>query len=137
MIKEIVKDTIFLSQKATLASKEDLYIIEDLKDTLKANLDRCVGMAANMIGYNKSIIIVLEENHFLIMINPVIIKTSNQTYQTSEGCLSHTGQKETLRYEKIKVEYLDEQFKKKIKTYTGYVAQIIQHEIDHLNGILI
>lgn len=137
MIKEIVKDTIFLSQKATLASKEDLYIIEDLKDTLKANLDRCVGMAANMIGYNKSIIIVLEEDHFLIMINPVIIKTSNQTYQTSEGCLSHTGQKEILRYEKIKVEYLDEQFKKKIKTYTGYVAQIIQHEIDHLNGILI
>lgn len=115
MIKEIVKDTIFLSQKAKIATKEDVYIIDDLKDTLKANQERCVGMAANMIGYNKSIIIVLENNNYLIMVNPVIIKTSKEKYIASEGCLSHTGQKETERYESIKVEYLDEQFKKESK----------------------
>ncbi|MEG0366404.1 MAG: peptide deformylase [Coprobacillus sp.] len=137
MIKEIVKDTFILSQKSTDASIEDLYIVDDLIDTLTTNKDRCVGMAANMIGYLKNIIIFLEDNNYTIMINPIIIQPSKQTYQTKEGCLSHEGQKEVIRYKKIKVEFYDRNMKKKIKTYSGYTAQIIQHEIDHCHGILI
>ena len=137
MIKEIVKDQFQLSQKSTIATKEDLDIITDLIDTIKANHDHCVGMAANMIGANKRIIVVNDNNKYIIMINPEILKFSGKLYETEEGFLSLTGVKKTKRYEKIKVSYFDEDFKKKIKTYQGFTAQIIQHEIDHCNGILI
>lgn len=137
MIKEIVKDNFFLSQVAEKATKEDLYIGTDLKDTLQAHLHECVGMAGNMIGYNKAVIIFLEEDKMHVMYNPEIIKTSGNYYECEEGCLSHTGQKPVKRYETIKVSYFDESFKKKIKTYSGFTAQIIQHECDHLKGILI
>lgn len=137
MIKEIVKDQFQLSQKSAIATKEDLDIITDLLDTIKANHDHCVGMAANMIGANKRIIVVNDNNKYIIMINPEILKFSGKLYETEEGCLSHIGVKKIKRYEKIKVSYFDEDFKKKIKTYQGFTAQIIQHEIDHCNGILI
>ena len=137
MIKEIVKDNFFLSQVAEKATKEDLYIGTDLKDTLQAHLHECVGMAGNMIGYNKAVIIFLEDEKMHVMYNPEIIKTSGNYHECEEGCLSHVGQKSVKRYETIKVSYFDESFKKKIKTYTGFTAQIIQHECDHLKGILI
>ena len=137
MIKEIVKDQFQLSQKSAIATKEDLDVITDLLDTIKANHDHCVGMAANMIGANKRIIVVNDNNKYIIMINPEVLKFSGKLYETEEGCLSHIGLKKTNRYEKIKVSYFDEDFKKKIKTYQGFTAQIIQHEIDHCNGILI
>ena len=137
MIKEIVKDNFFLSQVAEKATKEDLYIGTDLKDTLQAHLHDCVGMAGNMIGYNKAVIIFLEDEKMHVMYNPEIIKTSGNYHECEEGCLSHVGQKSVKRYETIKVSYFDESFKKKIKTYTGFTAQIIQHECDHLKGILI
>ena len=137
VIKEIVKDQFQLSQKSAIATKEDLDIITDLLDTIKANHDHCVGMAANMIGANKRIIVVNDNNKYIIMINPEVLKFSGKLYETEEGCLSRIGVKKTKRYEKIKVSYFDEDFKKKIKTYQGFTAQIIQHEIDHCNGILI
>jgi len=137
MIKEIVKDDFFLSQVAEKATKEDLYIGTDLKDTLQAHLHECVGMAGNMIGYNKAVIIFLEDEKMHVMYNPEIIKTSGNYHECEEGCLSHVGQKSVKRYETIKVSYFDESFKKKIKTFTGFTAQIIQHECDHLKGILI
>lgn len=137
MIREIVKDNFILSQKSVEATLEDKGIAYDLLETLKANEERCVGMAANMIGVLKRIIVIHDEKDNFIMFNPVILKTSGRCYETEEGCLSHDGQKKTKRYEKIKVEYLDMDFKKKIKTYEGFTAQIIQHEIDHLEGILI
>ena len=137
MIKDIVKDDFFLSQKASDVTKDDLYIIQDLKDTLNAHKNHCVGMAANMIGYKKKMIIFYENNKQVIIIHPILLSHSNTQYITEEGCLSHTGTKQVKRYEKIKVQYLDEQMKIKIKTYTGFTAQIIQHEMDHLEGILI
>ena len=137
MIKDIVKDDFFLSQISDNATQEDKYIIQDLKDTLDANKQRCVGMAANMIGYKKRILIFYDDKTPVIMINPIIINHSKTQYKTEEGCLSHTGVKETKRYDKIKVQYLDETYKLKIKTYTGFTAQIIQHEMDHFEGILI
>ena len=142
MIKPIVRDTFFLSQKAHPADKEDMQVILDLEDTLKANADHCVGMAANMIGVQKSIIIVNAGTTAsgkmlnLIMVNPEIVKKS-EPYETEEGCLSLSGVRKTTRYKKIEVKYLDRNFKKQKKTYTGYTAQIIQHEVDHCNGILI
>lgn len=136
MIKNIVRDDSFLSIKSSEATKEDLYIVQDLKDTLTHNKERCVGMTANMIGYSKRIIIVDDNGKYIIMINPVLLKSSG-LYQTEEGCLSHDGVRPCKRYEKIKVQYYDEQMKIKIKTYTGFTAQIIQHEMDHLEGILI
>ena len=136
MIKEIVKDNFFLSLKSSDATQEDLYIVQDLKDTLTYNKNRCVGIAANMIGYSKRIIIVDDNGKQLIMINPIYLKVSDP-YQTEEGCLSHDGVKPCTRYKKVKVQYLDEQMKIKIKTYTDFTAQIIQHEMDHLEGILI
>lgn len=137
MIKNIVKDINFLSQPSTLATKDDLYIIADLKDTLSFNRSGCVGMAANMIGYLKNIIIFEDENKkHCIMINPKIIKCDGE-YETEEGCLSLSGVRKTKRYQKIKVEYFNEAFQKRIQTYSGFTAQIIQHEIDHLSGIII
>ena len=137
MICNIVKDTFFLSQKSDLATKEDLDICMDLIDTLQSHEHECIGMAANMIGYLKTMMIVLDENKYLILINPVILKTSGKTYQTEEGCLSLQGVRKTQRYESIKVSYLDQDFKKKIKTFKGYTAQIIQHELDHFEGKII
>ena len=136
MIKEIVKDVMFLSQKAEKATEEDKYVVNDLLDTLKANKDRCVGLAANMIGYNKAIICVSGGLYDFVMINPVITN-KNGEYQTEEGCLSLMGERKCKRYKEIEVDYLDINFKKQHGKYTGFVAEIIQHEIDHTNGIII
>ena len=136
MVREIVHDVLFLKQKSTKADRNDMQIVTDLKDTLKANHDRCVGMAANMIGYNKRIIIFTAGIMDIVMINPVIVKKA-QPYETEEGCLSLTGVRKTKRWEKITVEYQDTDFNKKRGDFTGFVAQIIQHECDHLEGIVI
>lgn len=136
MVKEIVKDVMFLSQKAEKATEKDKYIAKDLLDTLKANKDRCVGLAANMIGYNKSIICVSGGFYDFVMINLVITKKSGE-YQTEEGCLSLIGERKCKRYNEIEVDYLDINFTKQHRKYTGFVAEIIQHEIDHTNGIII
>ena len=137
MIRERVTDQFSLSQKSILATPEDLPVVQDLLDTIKAHEQECVGMAANMIGVNKNIIVVNDNGKYLVMINPIVLKTSGRLYETEEGCLSHQGVKKTKRYEKIKIAYFDESFKKKIKTFQDYLAQIIQHEIDHCQGILI
>lgn len=137
MIREIVTDNFQLSQKSIPATIDDLDVVEDLLDTIKEHEQGCVGMAANMIGINKNIIVINDDGSYLVMMNSKIIKTSGRLYETEEGCLSHQGKKKTKRYEKIKVDYLDENFKRKIKTFENFTAQIIQHEIDHCNGILI
>ena len=136
MVKEIVKDVMFLSQKAEKATEKDKYIAKDLLDTLKANKDRCVGLAANMIGYNKAIICVSGGLYDFVMINPVITSRSGE-YETEEGCLSLIGERKCKRYKEIEVDYLDMNFNKRHGKYTGFVAEIIQHEIDHTNGIII
>lgn len=137
MIREIVTDHFLLSGKSVDATKDDLYIVQDLKDTIHSRQEYCVGMAANMINERKRIIIVMDGNKELVMINPVIMKTSGRYYETEEACLCHEGTKKTKRYEKIKVQYYDENFKLKIKTFSEFTAQVIQHEIDHCNGVLI
>lgn len=136
MVKEINKDIILLSHKSQPTTDNDMSIAEDLLDTLKANSERCVGMAANMIGELKNIIAVNDNGSYLIMYDPEIIK-ADKPYDTQEGCLSLDGVRNTKRYKKIKVRYLDSSRKLKIKTFEGYTAQIIQHEIDHCNGIII
>ncbi|NME83448.1 peptide deformylase [Clostridium sp. SM-530-WT-3G] len=136
MIKPIMKDVLFLGQKSEPATKADAYIITDLTDTLRANLDNCVGMAANMIGIKKCIIVFTVGDIIVPMVNPVIKKKMN-SYEAEECCLSLTGFRKTTRYKTIEVEYLDKNFKKQKGTFTGYTAQIIQHEIDHCNGIII
>ena len=136
MIQEICKDERFLAQKAEPATPADLPIAQDLIDTLTAHKDGCVGMAANMIGVNKRIIIFDNEGAYQVMFNPVIVKQSGP-YQTEEGCLSLTGTRKTKRYQTIKVQWQNEQFQTRIKTFTGWTAEIIQHEIDHCDGILI
>ena len=136
MKKEIVRDVFFLGQKSEEATKEDAQIIEDLKDTLKANRQRCVGMAANMIGYRKRIIIVSMGFMDVVMVNPVLL-TKQQPYDTEEGCLSLEGVRKTKRFRKIKVQYLDEDFKQHTQEYEGQIAQIIQHECDHMDGVII
>ena len=136
MIKPIVKDVLFLGEKSEPATKADLPVVEDLMDTLRANLDRCVGMAANMIGIKKCIIVFAIGDVIVPMINPKIVK-KEKSYRTEESCLSLIGFRETTRYETIVVEYLDKDFQKQKGTFTGFVAQIIQHEIDHCNGIII
>lgn len=137
MIKEIIKDQFVLSQKSKPATKDDLYIIQDLLDTIQEHDNHCVGIAANMIGELKTIMVVNDEGHYIVLVNPVILKKSGKLYETNEGCLCHIGVKTTKRYEKIKIEFLDENLKKKIKTFTGFTAQVIQHEMDHFEGILI
>lgn len=137
MVKDIVKDDFLLSRKSIDASIEDLSVAYDLIDTLEANKERCVGMAANMIGVTKRIIIIDDNGKILVMMNPVVLKTGGNYYQTEEGCLSHAGVKPVKRYEKIKIEYYDMEFKKRIKSFSGFSAQIVQHELDHLEGILI
>ena len=136
MIKPIVKDVLFLGEKSTMATKDDIQVVNDLIDTLRANLDGCVGMAANMIGVKKNIIVFAMGEMIVPMINPVIIKKEN-SYITEESCLSLEGFIQTKRYETIEVEYLDKNFKKQKNTFHGFVAQIIQHEVDHCNGIII
>lgn len=137
MVKEIIRDTFFLTQKSEPADKEDMQVIKDLLDTIKANADHCVGMAANMIGVRKTILVALIGNRYLIMVNPKIVSKSSQTYETEEGCLSLNGQRKTKRYKSVTVEFLDRNFKKKTQTFRAFESQIIQHEIDHFNGILI
>ncbi len=136
MIQEICKDEIFLAQKAEPATPDDLPIAQDLIDTLTAHKDGCVGMAANMIGVNKRIIIFDNEGAYQVMFNPVIVKQSGP-YQTEEGCLSLTGRRPTKRWKSIKVQWQNETFQTRRKTFTGWTAEIIQHEIDHCDGILI
>ena len=136
MIKPIVKDVLFLGEKSTMATKDDIQVVNDLIDTLRANLDGCVGMAANMIGVKKNIIVFAMGEMIVPMINPVIIKKEN-SYITEESCLSLEGFRQTKRYETIEVEYFDKNFKKQRITFHGFVAQIIQHEVDHCNGIII
>ena len=136
MVKKIMRDPLFLAQKSEDATEDDKQVVTDLLDTLKANLDHCVGMAANMIGKNKCIIACQFGPLIVAMINPVITKKS-QKYSTSEGCLSLTGERETTRFNKIEVSYLNQSFQKVHATFEGFNAQIIQHEIDHCNGILI
>ena len=136
MIKQIVKDTFLLRRKSTVSGVEDLPIAQDLEDTLRANRSRCVGMAANMIGYSKRMIIVSVGMAGLVMINPVITSKSGP-YEAEEGCLSLTGTRKTTRYQNITVEYQDKQFNKHTQDFSGWTAQIIQHECDHLEGILI
>ena len=137
MVRELVHDPILLAQRSTDATKEDLPVVQDLLDTLIAHKESCVGMAANMIGVTKRIIAFDNEGNYMVMLNPRIIRTED-LYETEESCLSLLGdQKKTLRYRKIKVEYQTEQMQKRLKTFTGWTAQIIQHEIDHCEGILI
>ena len=137
MVRPIVTDIFSLNRKALPATREDLSVAQDLLDTLRANLDRCVGMAANMIGVNKRIIVVAMGPFPVAMLNPRIVGHSQETYETEEGCLSLPGQRATTRYESIDVEFQDLQLKRQKQTFTGFTAQIIQHEIDHCEGILI
>ena len=136
MVKSIVRDVFFLGQKSEDATKQDLSVGQDLQDTLKANQDRCVGMAANMIGVKKRIIIVNMGFLNVAMYNPVIVK-KDMPYEAEEGCLSLDGVRKATRYQNIEVEYLDSSWKKHRQQYSGWTAQIIQHEIDHLSGIII
>ena len=136
MIKPIVKDVFFLGQKSEVATKQDLSVGQDLMDTLCANQDHCVGMAANMIGVKKRIIIVNLGILNVVMYNPVILK-KDTPYETEEGCLSLTGVRKTTRYQNIEVEYFDSSWKKQQQKYSDWTAQIIQHECDHLEGRII
>ena len=136
MIREIIKDPIFLAQKSEPATIDDAQVVKDLIDTLRANLDNCVGMAANMIGVKKAIVVVATGPFQFAMINPKITKKRG-AFKTEEGCLSLTGVRPCTRYKEIEVDYLDQDFKPQHSKYTGWTAQIIQHEIDHINGIVI
>ena len=136
MIKPIVKDTFFLSQKSEPSTEKDAEVIKDLQDTLVAHREGCVGMAANMIGYKKRTIIVSMGFMDLIMNNPVILSKTD-SYEVEEGCLSLLGTRKTTRYKEIDVEYEDINFRKQRLKFTGFTAQIIQHEMDHLEGVII
>ncbi|MBR5519915.1 MAG: peptide deformylase [Clostridia bacterium] len=136
MIREIVKDPLFLSRKSLPATAMDLAVAQDLRDTLAANRAGCVGLAANMIGSLKRIIIFADGVGATVMLNPEIIKKS-EPYEAEEGCLSLEGVRKTTRYGKIRVRYTDEAMRPQSKTYSGFPAQIIQHEVDHCDGILI
>ena len=137
MVRELMHDPIFLAQKSQPAGKEDLDVARDLLDTLSFHREGCVGMAANMIGVAKRIIAFDNEGSYMLMLNPVILKADRE-YETEEGCLSLLGgPRKTKRYQKIKVQYQNLQLQTRIKTFTGWTAQIIQHEVDHCNGILI
>ena len=136
MIRPIIHDSLFLAQKSEPATEADRQIITDLMDTLRANLDRCVGMAANMIGEKKRIIVFCNGPMQMIMINPVITAKTGE-YEAEEGCLSLAGVRKAKRWQKITVKYQDQAFKQRTGTFEGFTAQIIQHEIDHCNGVLI
>ena len=137
MVRELMHDPIFLAQKSKPAAKEDLQTAQDLLDTLTFHKDGCVGMAANMIGVTKRIIVFDNEGTYMTMLNPEIVKAAGE-YETEEGCLSLLGgPRKTKRYRKIKVKYQNLDMQVRLKTFEGWTAQIIQHEIDHCNGILI
>ena len=136
MVRNIVKDINLLNKKAQPATKDDLEIVKDLMDTLKANENNCIGMAANMIGVKKRILVFTIGDLIIPMVNPVILNKENG-YETEECCLSLIGFRKTTRYEKIEVEYFDRNFNKQKQIFTGFTAQIIQHEIDHFEGIII
>ena len=136
MIREICKNEAFLAQKAESATADDLVVAQDLLDTLVAHKDGCVGMAANMIGVNKRIIAFDNESEYMVMFNPVIVKQSG-VYEAEEGCLSLTGTRHTKRFQTIKVQWQNEKFQTRLKTFTGWTAEIIEHEIDHCEGIII
>ena len=137
MVKELMHDPIFLAQKSRPATKEDLNIAQDLLDTLNAHKETCVGMAANMIGASVRIIAFDNAGTYMVMLNPEIVKSSGE-YETEESCLSLLGgPRKTKRFQKIKVQYQTLDFQTRLKTYEGWTAQIIQHEVDHCNGILI
>ncbi len=137
MVRELVHDPIFLGGKSQKADGNDLQIAKDLLDTLQAHRESCVGMAANMIGEKKAIIVFDNEGSLMTMLNPVILKASGE-YETEEGCLSLLGgPRKTKRFQKIKVQYQNLELQTRIHTFSGWTAQIIQHEIDHCNGILI
>ena len=137
MVKEVMHDPIFLARKSEKATIDDLQVAQDLLDTLMANCDGCVGMAANMIGVLKRVIVFDNEGTYMTMFNPEILKAAGP-YETEEGCLSLLGgPRSCKRYQTIKVRWQNEKLQTRIKTFTGWPAQIIQHEIDHCNGILI
>lgn len=136
MIREICKDVIFLAQKAESATPEDLQVAADLLETLEYHKDGCVGMAANMIGVNKRIIAFDNDGEYMVMFNPEILRKSGP-YETEEGCLSLTGVRPVKRWKTIKVQWQNEKFQQRIKNFTGWTAEIIQHEIDHCEGIII
>ena len=136
MIKPIVHDIIFLGRNCKPATPDDLSVAQDLLDTLKANAQSCVGLAANMIGVDKRVIAFDNNGEYMAMFNPRILKSSDP-FEAEEGCLSLEGTRKTKRYRSIKVEWQNENFQPRIKTFTGWTAQIIQHEIDHCNGIII
>lgn len=136
MVREIVKDVIFLGQKSTDATVVDIKTAMDLVDTLEANRNACVGMAANMIGVKKRIIAINDNGFTKLMINPTITAKSSK-FETEEGCLSLSGVRPTTRYKNITVKYLDMNFKEHTEKFTGWTAQIIQHEVDHCDGIVI
>ena len=137
MVKELVHDPILLARKSQPAGREDMQVVEDLMDTFAAHRKICVGMAANMIGIHKNIIIFDNDGVPMVMLNPEIIKREG-AYTAKEGCLSLLGgPRETVRYQKIKVRYETREFQTRLKTFTGWTAQIIQHEVDHCNGVLI
>lgn len=137
MIREIVKDQFFLQLPAQAATREDGQIGQDLLDTLMAHRDHCVGLAANMIGFAKTILAVADGRKFLVMYNPVIVSHSPKPYETMEGCLSLPGERPVTRYERIEVQYEDQHFKKKRQKFSGLTAQAIQHEMDHFMGKLV
>ena len=137
MVKPLMHDPIFLARKSVLATRDDLTVAQDLLDTLKEHKETCVGMAANMIGVCKRIIVFDNEGTYMVMLNPEIVKFSGE-YETEESCLSLLGgPRKCKRYQKIKVQYQTLEFQTRLKTFTGWTAQIIQHEIDHCNGVLI
>ena len=136
MVCDICKDTVFLAQKAAPATAEDLGAAQDLLDTLIAHKDGCVGMAANMIGVCKRIIAFDNAGTYMVMFNPVIVRQSGP-YEAQEGCLSLTGVRKTKRFQTVKVQWQNEKFQTRLKTFTGWTAEIIQHEIDHCEGVLI
>ena len=136
MIREICRDETFLAQKAAPATADDLATAQDLLDTLTAHKDGCVGMAANMIGVCKRIIAFDNEGTYMVMFNPVIVRQSGP-YETQEGCLSLSGVRKAKRFQTVKVQWQNEKFQTRLKTFTGWTAEIIQHEIDHCEGILI
>ena len=136
MVRNVVRDPMFLGQTSVDATEADKQVVIDLLDTLRANLDHCVGMAANMIGVKKNIIVVAAGPFQFAMINPVITNKSGE-FETEEGCLSLDGVRPCTRYKEIEVDYLDQNFKKQHGKYSGFTAQIIQHEVDHCHGIVI
>ena len=136
MVREIMKDEVFLTEASEKATAEDTEIARDLLETLEAHKAGCVGMAANMIGVRKRIIAFDNEGSYMVMFNPEIVKKAG-AYEAEEGCLSLTGTRKTRRWQSIKVQYQNEKMQIRLKTFTGWTAQIIQHEIDHCNGIII